>query len=172
MAKKKATTESKVKKLSPGYSDADLVAYCGINCKTCRAKGQQRLQLAAKFKESLQELPLDLFSQILPPFKNIKQVMEFLEAIPRMEGLGGQTCCTAADSPCGNPTCGIRICAKAKDIKTCAECADYKTCSKLDFLKPFHASLIADLDSIKEKGLGQYVTDVITKSKLEPITIR
>ncbi len=172
MAKKKSATTDGAKKPSPGYSDADLVAYCGINCKVCRAKGQQRMQLATKFKESLQELPLDLFSQILPPFKNIKQVMEFLESIPRMEGLGGQTCCTAADSPCGNPTCEIRTCVKAKGIRTCAECADYKTCSKLGFLKPFHADLIMDLDSIKEKGFDRYASDVIAKSKLEPLTIR
>jgi len=172
MAKKKGTIANEVKKLPPGYFDAELVAYCGINCKNCRAKGQQRLQLAIKLKESLQELPLDLFSQILPPFKNIKQVMEFLESFPQIEGLGGQTCCTAKSSPCGNPSCGIRTCVKAKGIRTCAECGDYQTCSKLDFLKPFHTTLIKDLDSIKERGFDQYVNDVIAKSKLEQITIR
>ncbi len=169
MAKKQPAKKKGEQQIPVSYSDAELVGFCGINCKVCLAKGHQRQELANKLKESLQELPLDLFSQIMPPFKNIKQVMEFLEFLPHM---GGQTCCTDKASPCGNPTCEIRSCVKSKGFKTCAECADYRTCSKLDFLKPFHASLIADLDSIKEKGLDQYVDDVISKSKLEPITIR
>jgi hypothetical protein len=169
MAKKQTAKQKGEQNLPLGYSDAELVGFCGINCKTCRAKGQQRQKLAGKLKESLQELPLDLFSQILPPFKNIKQVMEFLDFLPHM---GGQTCCTAETSPCGDPSCGIRNCVKKKGFKTCAECTGYPTCAKLDFLKPFHASLITDLGLIKEKGLDQYVDDVISKSKLDPITIR
>ncbi len=156
-------------KAAAGFTDAQLVAFCGINCKDCKARSERRLQLSQKFKESLQELPLDLFSQILPPFKNVKQVVEFLEFFPHM---GSQSCCTDAASPCGNPMCEIRTCVKGKGFRTCAECSDYSKCSKLDFLKPHHPTLIADLDSIKEKGFDHYVNEVISKSKLEPITIK
>jgi len=169
MAVKKSVKKGGALKAAPGYSNAQLVAFCGINCKNCKAKSQQRLQLSNRLKENLQELPLDLFSQILPPFKNIKQVMEFLEFLPHM---GEQTCCTAEASPCGNPACEIRTCVKSKGFRTCAECVDYPTCSKLDFLKPHHPTLLADLNSIKEKGFEQYVSEVISKFKLEPITIK
>ncbi len=169
MPAKKSMKKVGAPKPAPGYTNAQLVAFCGINCKNCIAKSQQRVQLATRLKENLQELPLDLFSQIMPPFKNVKQVMEFLEFMPQM---GGQTCCTDAASPCGNPTCEIRTCVKSKGLRTCAECSDYKTCAKLDFLKPFHPTLIADLDSLKKKGFDQYVSDIISKYKLDPITIK
>jgi len=149
------------------FSDSELVAYCGINCKDCKARSQRRVQLAKQFKASLQELPLDAFKQILPPFKNIDQVMEFLDFLPMM--MGSQTCCTSTGQPCGDPGCGIRTCVKAKGYRTCAQCSDYKTCAKLDFLKPHHTTLISDLDYIKEQGFDQYVAEVIAKYKLEPL---
>jgi hypothetical protein len=82
----KKTGERSAKQKAPLFSDEELVAFCGINCKDCKARSEQRLQLAKLFKESLQELPLDLFKQILPPFKNVDQVMEFLEFLPQLGG--------------------------------------------------------------------------------------
>jgi len=161
----KASTKQKV----PAFSDEELVAFCGINCKDCKARSERRLQLAKLFKESLQELPLDLFKQILPPFKNVDQVMVFLEFFPQLGGM--QTCCTSTSEPCGNPTCEIRICVKNNGYRTCAECTEYRTCSKLDFLKPHHATLLSDLDFIKKNGFDQYVDEVIAKYKLKPIII-
>jgi len=151
------------------FSDKDLVAYCGINCKDCKARSKRRVELAKLFKESLQELPLELFSEILPPFKNVNQVMDFLEFLPQLGQV--QTCCISEKMPCGKPDCEIRICVKNKGFRTCAECADYRTCTKLDFLKPHHETLLSDLDLIKEKGLDHYVNEIIAKYKLEPITI-
>ncbi len=155
-------------KQQPTFSNSDLVAFCGINCKDCQARSQRRVELAKSFKASLQELPLDLFKQIMPPFKNIDEVMAFLDFLPMLSGL--QTCCTFAQQPCGDPNCGIRNCAKNKGYRTCAECSDYKSCTKLDFLKPHHKTLIADLDYIKEHGFDRYVAEVVSKFKLEPIS--
>ncbi len=162
------TGETSTKQKTPRFSDEELVAFCGINCKDCKARSERRLQLAKLFKESLQELPLDLFKQILPPFKNVDQVVEFLEFFPQ---LGTQTCCTSIKEPCGNPACEIRVCVKNKGYRTCAECAEYRACSKLDFLKPHHATLLSDLDFIKNNGFNQYVDEVIAKYKLKPVII-
>ena len=151
------------------FSDEEMVSFCGINCKGCRARSERLLQIAKLFKESLQELPLDFFKQILPPFKNIDQVMDFLNFLPQLYGT--QTCCTSTKEPCGNPTCEIRICAKKGGYRTCAECAVYRTCSKLDFLKPGHATLLSDLDFIKEKSFGKYVEEIVAKYELKPITV-
>jgi hypothetical protein len=126
------------------------------------------MQLAKSFKASLQELPLDLFKEILPPFKNIDEVMRFLDFLPQLSGM--QTCCTCAEKPCGDPDCEIRRCVKSKGYRTCAECSDYKFCSKLDFLKPHHTTLISDLELIKERGLDKYAAEVIAKYKLEPLS--
>jgi hypothetical protein len=151
------------------FSDEALVAYCGIDCKDCRARSERRLRLAKLFNESLHELPLDLFKQILPPFKNVDQVVGFLEFLPQLGGT--QTCCTSAKEPCGSPACEIRACVKGKGYRTCAECADYRTCSKLDFLKPHHATLMSDLDFIKKNGFDRYAGEVVGKYKLKPVTI-
>jgi hypothetical protein len=151
------------------FSDEDLVAYCGINCKDCKTRSKRRVELAKLFKESLEELPLELFSQIFPPFKNISQVMAFLEFVPQLGLI--QTCCTSETEPCGKPDCEIRVCVRDKGLRTCAECKDYRTCSKLDFLKPHHKTLVSDLDLIREKGLDHYVNEVVARYRLEPIVI-
>ena len=168
MAIKKTNSASAKQKASP-FSDEELVAFCGINCKDCRTRSERRLKLAKLFKESLRELPLEMFKEILPPFKNIDQVMEFLEFVPQLSGT--QTCCTSTKQPCGNPTCEIRICVKNNGYRTCAECTEYKTCSRLDFLKPHHATLLSDLDYIKKNGLDQYVNEIVTKYKTKPVII-
>lgn len=150
------------------YSDEELVAYCGVNCKECKQFSNRRLKLAALLKESLEELPLDLFSELIPAFKDIKKVMEFLEFTTQMGGM--QICCTST-TLCGDPMCVIRICVKEKGIRTCAECGDYRTCSKLDFLKPHHTTLLSDLDFIKDNGLETYVKEKIAQFKLRPLVI-
>ena len=53
----KKTGEGLAKKKDSLFSDEELVAFCGINCKDCKARSERRLQLAKLFKESLQELP-------------------------------------------------------------------------------------------------------------------
>jgi hypothetical protein len=169
VANKKPQKRS-VKQKQAIYSDEEMVAFCGINCKGCRARSERKMQLAKLFKESLQELPLDFFKQTLPSFKNIDQVMEFLSFLPQL--YGAQTCCISTKEPCGDPTCEIRICAKKSGYRTCAECTVYRTCSKLDFLKPRHATLLSDLDFIKKKGFDNYVEEIVAKYKLKPITIR
>ena len=164
----KENSRKPAKQNAPQFSDEELVAFCGINCKDCRARSERRLQLAKLFKESLQELPLDLFKQILPPFKNVDQVVAFLEFFPQ---LGSQTCCTSTKEPCGNPACEIRVCVKNNGRRTCAECTTYKTCSKLDFLKPHHETLLSDLDFIKKSGFDKYVDEIVAKYTLKPIII-
>lgn len=150
------------------YTDEQLIAYCGINCKECKARSHRRIVLATKFKESLQELPLDLFSQIFPPFKNIQVVMDFLDTFAQFSY---QTCCTDAAKPCGDPGCAIRSCVQQNGFRTCAECDRYQSCEKLDFLKPHHPTLISDLDAIHDHGLNYHATEVIGKFKLDRIDI-
>jgi hypothetical protein len=74
----KKPDQASAKQKAPVFSDEALVAFCGINCKACKTRSERRIQLAKLFKEALQELPLDLFKEIFPPFKNIDQVMECL----------------------------------------------------------------------------------------------
>jgi hypothetical protein len=165
----KNTGERSAKKKASLFSDEELVSFCGLNCKDCKARSERRLQLAKLFKESLEELPLELFKEILPPFKKVDQVMDFIEFLPQLGSI--QTCCTSIKEPCGNPTCEIRICVRNKGYRTCAECIDYKTCLKLDFLKPHHSTLMSDLDFIKKDGFDQYVEQKIAKYKAKPIII-
>jgi hypothetical protein len=152
------------------FSDEEYVAYCGLNCKECKMRSDRRVELANLFKSSLEELPLDLFREMIPAFKNVKDVLAFLNFFV---GFGNmQTCCTSKKQPCGNPVCEIRMCIKGKGFRTCAECSEYTVCKKLDFLKPFHKTLISDLDLIKTKGFAYYVQEVIKNSKLEPLVIK
>ncbi len=167
----KTKKKSKVKSEKQGkiYSDEDLVAYCGINCKDCRERGFRRSKLGQEFKKALEELPLDVFKQLMPGFEDIDKVMKFLDTFGNFTAM--QTCCTCKDHPCGDPQCQIRTCVKKKGYRTCAECSDYQSCSKLDFLKPHHETLISDLDYIKENGFNNYSKEIVGKFKLQPISI-
>lgn len=168
MPRKKSISQENPSAPALDYSDEQLVAYCGINCKECKARSRRRVELGVKFKESLEELPLEIFSQILLPFKNIQVVMDFLESLPQ---IGSQTCCTDKEMPCGNPACEIRACSQEQGFRTCAECAEHSTCSKLDFLKPHHPTLMSDLQLIEEKNLDYYINEVVGKFQLNRIII-
>ena len=148
--------------------DEQLVGYCSLNCKSCLSRSKRRKELGILFKVSLQDLPLEFYSHIFPPFKNIKQVMNFLEFLPQMGQ--GQICCTSEKMPCKTP-CEVRICVKKKSLRTCAECTDYSTCSKLAHVALRHETLLSDLDLIKEKGLDYYVKEIVAKYQLKPILI-
>ena len=155
--------------IKSNFSDAEFLAYCGINCKECKSLSNRRMALAKLFKESLEELPLDAFKKMVPIFKDIDTVMGFLTGFTQF--ISYQTCCTASGFPCGKPDCEIRTCVKQKGMRTCANCSDYAVCAKLDFLKPHHITLIQDLDEIKENGVDKYVEEKIKPFKLDPVTI-
>ncbi len=144
-----------------GYTNAQLVAFCGINCKDCKARSQRRLQLGQRFKESLQELPLELFSHILPPYKNIKQVIEFLDSFPQM---GAQTCCKDAGSPCGNPMCEIRTCVNGKGFRTCADALIIPRVQNSIFPNPIIPSSSQILIQSRKKGLTTMSTKQLLNS--------
>jgi len=166
-AKKKSEMEKSEIKIN--FSDEELLAYCGINCKECKLISNRRMNLAKLFKESLEELPLDSFKKMVPIFKDVDTVLGFLKGFS--EFMTYQTCCTASGFPCGKPDCEIRTCVKEKGMRTCVDCGEYKSCTKLNFLKPHHKTLIQDLDEIKEKGIEKYTEEKIKPLKLEPITI-
>jgi hypothetical protein len=44
-AANKKTDERSAKQKAPLFSDEELVAFCGINCKDCKARSERRLQL-------------------------------------------------------------------------------------------------------------------------------
>jgi hypothetical protein len=58
MVKRKFTKIEPSKQVVFEFSDEELVAYCGINCRDCKARSKRRLEFTKLFKESLQELPL------------------------------------------------------------------------------------------------------------------
>ena len=171
-SKSKDTTKSnKMEKpeIETNFSNKELLAYCGINCKECKLISNRRMILAKLFKESLEELPLDVFKKMVPIFKDVDTVLAFLKDFS--EFMTYQTCCTASGFPCGKPDCEIRICVKEKGMRTCVDCGEYKNCTKLNFLKPHHKTLLQDLDEIKDKGIDKYVEEKIKPFKLEPIAI-
>lgn len=133
LIKKEFNPKEDTIKKNQKYFDEELIAPCGNNCKNCILRSERRVKLAKLFKESLEELPLDLFEKIMPIFKDIKKVMAFLEDFSIMYPT--QICTVSKENPCGNPSCWIRLCVQEKGFRTCSECGRNVSCSKLGILK-------------------------------------
>ena len=95
----------------------DLIAYCGLNCKTCEAyiaTINDDNELRAKVSKLWSELN-DI--EITPEMINCTGC--------RVDGVKTIFC---------DSICPIRQCALAKKVKTCADCEEIEKCEKLEMI--------------------------------------
>ena len=95
----------------------DLIAYCGLNCKTCEAyiaTINDDNELRSKVSKLWSELN-DI--EITPEMINCTGC--------RVDGVKTIFC---------DSICPIRQCALAKKVKTCADCKEMEGCEKLEMI--------------------------------------
>ena len=95
----------------------DLIAYCGIDCKTCEARiatVNDDDELRSKVSKLWSELN-DI--EITPQMINCTGC--------RVEGPKTVFC---------NSICPIRQCALEKKVETCADCSEMEKCEKLEMI--------------------------------------
>jgi hypothetical protein len=116
--------------------EADLIAYCGLDCATCVSHKEEIADLAKALRKKLREEKFDKMavgmSKYFKALQNYGVCYEVLGAMVRLR------CNRSCREGGGNPYCKVRICCKKKELDGCWECAEFETCQKMDFLKPVH----------------------------------
>jgi hypothetical protein len=136
-------------------ANLDLVTYCGLYCELCAQRGRIPRQ-AAELKASLSREGIEYWGEELPGFK------EFWALLGRLSDPDGS--CPGCRQGGGPPFCGIRKCARERNIDVCVECDDYP-CSRIEGIAKGYPTLIADGKRMKELGIDQWITEQQERAK-------
>ncbi len=95
----------------------DLIAYCGLNCKTCEAR-----LATVRDDDALREKVASLWSEL-----------NGVTITPAMIHCSGCRL-DGPKTPFCESICPIRKCAREKAFETCADCEVMETCEKLGMI--------------------------------------
>jgi hypothetical protein len=132
-----------------------MVAYCGVYCDLCGARGDtpDRAQaLIATLKQS----EMDEWGGGMPDFVEFWRFLNSLADVP------DDKCCRSGE--CGAPNCAIRNCAKAREIEVCVFCSDYP-CDKIETFAQSEPLLLHDAERIRKVGLEQWIEQQVARKQ-------
>lgn len=127
-------------------ADLTHVTYCGLYCKLCAACGRIPRK-AESLKQSMAAEGWEDWGNQFPGFEGF---WGFLDGM--IEGCPG---CRAGGGP---PFCGIRKCAREKQMDLCIDCDEYP-CHRVLGLAKGYPTLLADGKRIKEIGIEAWIAE-------------
>ena len=130
-------------------SDLKLVTYCGLYCGLC-GQCSRIPQRAAALRDSMQTEGWHLWGNNIPQFK---EFWTFLNGIVKNQG--AQSC---RENTCGYPPCGIRKCARQRDVVSCPFCEDYP-CHRIEGLAKGYVNMLADGRRMKTIGIEKWIVE-------------
>ena len=122
------------------------VTYCGLYCKLCGACGRIPRR-AQSLKDAMTTEGWHEWGKEIPGFQDF---WKFLDGL-----IGG---CPGCRQDGGPPFCGIRKCARKREIELCVECEDYP-CHRIEGLAKGYPTLIADGKRIREIGIDPWIAE-------------
>ena len=125
------------------------VAYCGIYCPNCGMRNRLPERAAAL----LETMKVGQWEEFGPDIEGFTPFWKFLNYLTDTSVTKG---CQADN--CGNPECGIRLCAKEKDVAACPMCADFPCEMIVSFTKS-EPTVLFDGMRMKEIGLEKWVEE-------------
>ena len=100
--------------------DRKYACYCGLTCENCAVKVKVEPAARALYGEMKKA--------------GFEEVIAFIPGgdgfWPFLKGMAQNGMCISCKEMGGDPSCAIRLCAKAKGVEMCAFCAEYP-CEKL-----------------------------------------
>jgi hypothetical protein len=123
----------------------EFVTYCGLHCDLC-AERTRIPQRATALRRAMAEEGWPYWGHTVPGFS---QFWEFLEGLYANGGCPG---CRAGGGP---PECGIRACARERELELCSQCPDFP-CERVEALGARYPTLIADNRRLQAVGLEQW----------------
>ncbi|MCD6161367.1 MAG: DUF3795 domain-containing protein [candidate division Zixibacteria bacterium] len=136
--------------------DLKYATYCGLYCGLCSSRGRIPKQAKALY-ETLKNEGFEYWGEFIDP--KAKEFMSVLEKLNNSDNI-----CPGCRQGGGPPFCGIRKCAKEKNIEVCAFCDEFP-CKKIDGLAKGYVNLIADGKRLKEIGLDDWIDEQKERAK-------
>ena len=130
-------------------ADLSLVTYCGLYCGLC-AERCRIPQQARALRESMGKEGYEHWGTELPDFTAF---WAFLSGI-----CDPDKACPGCRQDGGPPFCGIRKCARRRQIDVCAFCEDYP-CHRIREIARGYPMLLADGARMKETGIDAWIAE-------------
>jgi len=130
-------------------ADLEQVTYCGLYCGLCARRNRIPTRARA-LVDAMHTEGWDVWGGETPGFR------EFWAFLTDMAVSESRYSCRA--SQCGAPFCGIRKCAREKNIQVCVHCDEYP-CERILDLAKRYVNLLADGARLKEIGLDAWIEE-------------
>ncbi len=100
------------------------IAYCGLDCKVCNGKTNEKREISKKLMSFVPEM--DEYVKFLgdPRYDGWTQFKEVLGAISEHPN------CPGCQKDGGDPNCKVRVCVRERELEFCYKCCDFP-CGKL-----------------------------------------
>lgn len=131
-------------------TDLRYVTYCGLYCHLC-ANLARIPQQSAVLRETLQKEGWGYFGQYA--LRGFKEFWAALETLSESDKT-----CQGCRGGCGDPDCGIRKCARDKQVEVCSFCPEYP-CHQIEALAKRYPNLISDGTRQKQIGIEKWVEE-------------
>lgn len=125
------------------------ISYCGLYCGLCASRGRIP-DRAEALREAMAKEGYEFWGKEIPGFEGF---WEFLNRICDKE-----KSCPGCRQGGGPPFCGIRKCARAKDVEICARCDEFP-CYRIESIGKGYPTLIADGKRLKEIGVDAWIAE-------------
>ena len=132
-----------------------MVAYCGVYCDLCGARGDTPDRARALIA-TLKQAEMDKWGGGMPDFPGFWRMLNSLAELPE------DKCCRSGK--CGAPNCALRNCAKERGVEVCALCADYP-CEKIMVFAASEPLLLHDGERIRKVGLAQWIEEQVARKE-------
>ncbi len=132
-----------------------LVTYCGLYCGLCAQRGRIPRRANA-LRESMAKEGYDQWGGELPGFN---EFWSFLESL-----CDPDKACPGCRQGGGPPFCGIRKCARSREISICVDCEEYP-CDRVLQIAKGYPTLIADGRRMKEMGTDAWIREQEERAK-------
>ncbi len=130
--------------------DDPFVCYCGLYCGLCNIVAVVPKE-AGILLQTLRGDGWENFGRFLYP-----EFPEFWNVLQKLSELDKTT--AGCRGGCGNPECGIRLCAQDREIEVCALCKDYPCDLIKEFAKGY--PFVHELNErIRLVGLEQWIIE-------------
>jgi hypothetical protein len=130
-------------------ADLGWVTYCGLYCELCSERGRLP-QRAKALMELMTQEGYEHWATDEPGFT------EFWAFLKRLSDPDGG--CPGCRSGGGPPFCGIRKCARAREVAVCPLCDDYP-CHRIEMLAQGYPTLLADGRRMQAVGIETWIAE-------------
>lgn len=132
-----------------------LVTYCGLYCGLCGQRGRIPSRANA-LRESMTKAGWDFWGTEIPGFSGFWKFLTNL--------CDPDKCCPGCRQGGGPPFCGVRKCARARQVDVCVFCEEYP-CNRVQGLAKGYPTLIPDGNRMREKGVSAWVQEQEERAK-------